>query len=50
MRAHLFASAGFSNSHADTKDSIRAKLALVRRSIELDQEVVDVFLVHGLEA
>ena len=45
----LFRSTSISDGDGDAKDRVRAKLALVGRAVELDQEVVNILLVGDLE-
>lgn len=46
---HLLCCAGLSDSHGDTKDGVGAELALVGRTVGLDEEVIDSLLVGDLE-
>lgn len=45
----LETSGGLRNRHRDTQDGVRAEIALVGGSIELDEEVVDRLLVRDVE-
>jgi len=46
----LLAGASLSNRDRDAEDSVSAEFALVRGSVELDQEVVDLLLLGDLES
>jgi len=43
-RDTLLSSTSLSNSNRDAENSVSAKLALIRRSVKLDEEVVDLAL------
>lgn len=46
----LLGRGGVGDGDGDTEDGVRAELALVGRAVELDQEVVDLFLLRHFEA
>ena len=48
-RDSLFSGTSFSYGNRDTKNSVRAKFSFIRGSIELNEEIINVFLFRNFE-
>ena len=45
--SHLFSGTGFRDGHGDTENGVGTQLALVRGTVQLDQQVIDLLLLSN---
>ena len=50
LLTHLLGRSGNRDSHTDTKNGVSTKFALIRCTVELDQEVIDLLLLGDFKA
>ena len=50
FKTHFLASAGLGNGNRDTKDGVGTEITLVRCTVKLDEEVINILLLGDFEA
>jgi len=48
-KVYLLSGSGLGDSHGDTEDSVGTEFALVRGTIEVNKELINLFLVGDVE-